>query len=237
MPARQYIGARYVTKVYENSLDPSSAEWEAGINYEPLTMVTYNMGSYLSKKDVPASVGDPASNPQYWAQTGFYNGQIAYLDSIKQNKTLETAVQVGGEGRTTVQAALTALAQYMQPRALDVPITVNGSSKSTVEDALSAINTYVDNIRLRTTSTGTLLRTQSWVPDSAAGDYVAELDHVLPGDNVTIIFAGIKQIENIRATDGVRVYWNEDNLYIRANVQGNGFLQGAKIYVEYLYIS
>lgn len=81
MATRQYIGARYVTKIYENSVDPSSAEWEASVNYEPLTMVTYNNGSYLSKKAVPASVGDPASNPAYWAQTGFYNGQISHLQS------------------------------------------------------------------------------------------------------------------------------------------------------------
>lgn len=79
MSVRQYIGARYVTKIYENTLDPSSAEWQASINYEPLTMVTYNNGSYLSKKQVPASVGDPAANPDYWVQTGFYNGQIADL--------------------------------------------------------------------------------------------------------------------------------------------------------------
>lgn len=76
---RQYIGARYVIKIYTNSGDPSSAEWEASVNYEPLTMVTYNYGSYLSKKNVPATVGDPASNPTYWVQTGFYNGQIAQL--------------------------------------------------------------------------------------------------------------------------------------------------------------
>lgn len=81
MAVRQYIGARYVTKIYENSVDPSIAEWEASVNYEPLTMVTYNNGSYLSKKDVPASVGNPAANPTYWAQTGFYNGQIAALDN------------------------------------------------------------------------------------------------------------------------------------------------------------
>ena len=60
---RQYIGARYVTKIYENSLDPSNAEWEASVTYEPLTLVTYNNGSYLSKKEVPGTVGDPASNP------------------------------------------------------------------------------------------------------------------------------------------------------------------------------
>lgn len=75
----QYIGARYTTKVYENSNDPLSAEWEAGVTYEPLTLVTYNNGSYLSKKTVPGNVGDPPSNPSYWTQTGFYNGQIAQI--------------------------------------------------------------------------------------------------------------------------------------------------------------
>lgn len=92
MSVRQYIGARYVTKIYENSLDPSSAEWEASINYEPLTMVTYNNGSYLSKKEVPASVGNPASNPVYWVQTGFYNGQIADLQN--QITALDTGLKI-----------------------------------------------------------------------------------------------------------------------------------------------
>lgn len=81
MSVRQYIGARYVTKIYENSSDPASAEWEGGRAYEPLALVTYLNSSYLSKKEVPASVGDPASNPTYWVITGAYNGQIAYLQS------------------------------------------------------------------------------------------------------------------------------------------------------------
>lgn len=80
MAVRQYIGARYVIKIYENSQDPASAEWEQGA-YEPLVMVTYNNGSYLSKKTVPASVGNPAANGAYWVQTGFYNGQIASLQA------------------------------------------------------------------------------------------------------------------------------------------------------------
>lgn len=81
MAIRQYIGARYVIKVYENSQDPSSAEWEADVTYEPLTMVTYLNSSYLSKKDVPGSVGNPANNPSYWVVTGAYNGQIAALQN------------------------------------------------------------------------------------------------------------------------------------------------------------
>lgn len=76
---RQYIGARYVFKIYENSQDPSSAEWEPNVTFEPLTIVTYLNSTYASKKDVPGSIGNPADNPLYWVVTGAYNGQIATL--------------------------------------------------------------------------------------------------------------------------------------------------------------
>lgn len=89
MSTRQYIGARYVIKVYENSQNANSAEWEANTYYEPLTMVTYNNSSYLSKKDVPVTVGNPAQNPSYWVITGAYNGQIATLQSQVQQLTNE----------------------------------------------------------------------------------------------------------------------------------------------------
>lgn len=78
---RQYVGARYVPKIYTNSVNPSSADWEANTTYEPLTIVTYNGSSYTCRKEVPATVGNPAQNPLYWANTGNYNGQIAVLDS------------------------------------------------------------------------------------------------------------------------------------------------------------
>lgn len=79
MAIRQYIGARYTIKIYENSLNPSTADWESGVFYERLTMVNYNNSSYISKQDVPANIGDPASNPTYWVISGAYNGQIAQL--------------------------------------------------------------------------------------------------------------------------------------------------------------
>lgn len=81
MATRQYIGARYVTKVYQNSQNPGSAEWESGVTYEPLTMVTYLNNSYISRDMVPSTVGNPAENSDHWAITGFYNGQIADLQS------------------------------------------------------------------------------------------------------------------------------------------------------------
>ena len=78
---REYIGARYVLKFHENSLNPASPAWEGGITYEPLTLVTYSNDSFVSKKFVPNNIGDPASNPDYWAITGAYNGQIANLQN------------------------------------------------------------------------------------------------------------------------------------------------------------
>lgn len=94
---RQYIGARYVFKIYENSQDPSSAEWEANVTYEPLTIVTYLNSTYASKKDVPGSVGNPAANPQYWIVTGAYNGQIATLQ--QQIDTLNNTTIPGIQGQ------------------------------------------------------------------------------------------------------------------------------------------
>lgn len=74
----QYIGARYVPKFYLNP-DDNSNNWKSGVVYEPLTVVEYLSESYTSKIPVPASVGDPASNPIYWAKTGAYNAAISTL--------------------------------------------------------------------------------------------------------------------------------------------------------------
>lgn len=73
MANRQYIGARYVPKFHDGS---SGTDWTANTQYEALTIVTRNGNSYTSKKPVPASVGAPESNPDYWASTGIFNAQL-----------------------------------------------------------------------------------------------------------------------------------------------------------------
>ena len=79
MATRQYIGARYVPKFYTNSVD-GSAQWEANVVYDPLIFVTLTNGHmYISKKQVPATVGTPASNVEYWLDMGSYNGFIQHL--------------------------------------------------------------------------------------------------------------------------------------------------------------
>ena len=67
---KQYVGARYVPKF----ADPVA--WASGTSYEAMTIVTYNNSSYTSKVPVPATVGNPADNPDYWALTGNYNAQV-----------------------------------------------------------------------------------------------------------------------------------------------------------------
>lgn len=72
MSVLQYVGARYVPTFYKNP--NGSWDWEAGVSYEPLTMVKYGENSYTSRSQVPATVGSPNLNPDYWANTGNYGG-------------------------------------------------------------------------------------------------------------------------------------------------------------------
>lgn len=82
MAVRQYIGARYVPKFFENSATNDST-WAENTPYEPLTIVTWNNFSYTSKVKVPSTVGAPNLNPQYWVLTGDYSGSIsAILDRL-----------------------------------------------------------------------------------------------------------------------------------------------------------
>lgn len=88
---RRYIGARYVPKFFEGV--GGSAEWVSGVPYDPLTIVSYNNASYTSKKPVPATVGSPNENPEYWVLTGNYNAQVEEIKTeIDDVKTALSAV-------------------------------------------------------------------------------------------------------------------------------------------------
>lgn len=72
MATLQYVGARYVPVFYKNP--DGSWDWEAGVSYEPLTIVKYGENSYTSRMQVPSTVGSPNLNPDYWANTGNRGG-------------------------------------------------------------------------------------------------------------------------------------------------------------------
>ena len=76
----QYIGARYVPIFYQNSQDPTSSLWENNVTYEAMTWVSLANGHmYISKKQVPANIGSPADNGEYWLEAGQYNAYIQQL--------------------------------------------------------------------------------------------------------------------------------------------------------------
>lgn len=107
MALHQYIGARYVPYYYENSLDPTSTEWEPNVHYEALTVVTLpNLHSYISKKDVPDTVGSPALNADYWLDTGSDNAYIQNLqdqiDAIVNTDLPALEAKIDASGRNIV---------------------------------------------------------------------------------------------------------------------------------------
>ena len=83
---RQYIGARYVPKLFDNN---GSNEWVSGIPYEAFVIVTDLNNSYTSRIPVPSNIGRPSENPNYWVCTGNFNAQLSLL-STEVNGMSET---------------------------------------------------------------------------------------------------------------------------------------------------
>lgn len=79
MSVLQYVGARYVPKLFDDG--NGGMEWRVNTYYEPLTIVTYNNASYISRTPVPANIGNPTLNGEYWALSGNYN---AYVNELNQ---------------------------------------------------------------------------------------------------------------------------------------------------------
>ena len=115
---RQYVGARYVPKF----ADPVA--WASGTSYEAMTIVTYNNSSYTSKIPVPATVGNPADNPDYWALTGNYNAQVE-----QYRQETETV----SNNLTTLQGQITTVSNN-----LTTEITNRKNADTTLQDNITS---------------------------------------------------------------------------------------------------
>lgn len=82
MANRQYIGARYVPKYFNNP--EGGNDWISGISYEALTIVKYSDNWFTSTKPVPATIGSPNLNSEYWVNTGTSSGAPPDLTEIEQ---------------------------------------------------------------------------------------------------------------------------------------------------------
>ena len=110
MSVRQYIGARYVPKFFENP--NGSAEWIKETTYEPLTIVTYLGNSYTSKKPVPLNT--EITNTEYWSVTGNYNAQVEQY----RQETLKVAndIKIEATNRTNADNALSTRLSRLENR-------------------------------------------------------------------------------------------------------------------------
>ena len=93
-----YRGARYVPKM--------EGEWKNNVNYEPLSIVTYQGNIYTSRGAVPA--GTLPTNETYWAITGEFNAQVEALqksvDRLTQRPCAILTDQLGiGDGNFTTR--------------------------------------------------------------------------------------------------------------------------------------
>lgn len=106
MGVRQYVGARYVPQII--------GEWNGQTVYEPLSVVTYNFGSYTSKKAVPAGVAP--TNDEYWALTGQYNAQVEeYRQEVEGLKGAVEEVKAEVENMTYKRYYLLVGDSYANP--------------------------------------------------------------------------------------------------------------------------
>lgn len=142
MATRQYIGARYVPKFYTNSVDGSTA-WESNVVYDPLIYVTLSNGHmYISKKQVPATVGVPSENTEYWLDVGSYNG----ISEELQQEIDEIVANIGDMD--------------------DLPYPIFDN----IVDTLSALKTDVD-AALESASDRVLKRKYAIITDSYGGTF------------------------------------------------------------------
>lgn len=76
MSVREYIGARYVP-IFADPI-----QWDPTSVYEPLTVVTNEGASYVSRRMVPEGI--QLSNTDYWVLWADYNAQLQhYIDEVE----------------------------------------------------------------------------------------------------------------------------------------------------------
>lgn len=126
MTERKYIGARYVPLIM--------GAWDNTLDYEPLSIVTYNGASYTSRQFVP--VGTPITDNEYWALTGDYDAQVATVQNDVD--AINDALPIADfSSANTVKDALDSVASDVSDLADLLP--ASDFQLNTVSDALGLI--------------------------------------------------------------------------------------------------
>lgn len=141
MAMREYVGARYVPIF----ADPT--QWDITLKYEPLTVVTDNGASYVSRRYVPEGI--QLTNTDYWILWADYNAQLQQLieDVNTYNgriEDLEEALPVTSfDDVNTVEAAISALDTRTDAIEDALPIA-DFDDVNTVSAGISALDSRID---------------------------------------------------------------------------------------------
>lgn len=113
MSVREYIGARYVP-VFADPI-----QWDPTLVYEPLTVVTDQGASYVSRRMVPEGI--QLDNTDYWVLWADFNAQLQhYIDEVE-----------------TFDGRIDAVEEALPVESF--------TSQSTVSDAISELETMISN--------------------------------------------------------------------------------------------
>ena len=143
MGMREYVGARYVPVF----ADPT--QWDITLKYEPLTVVTDNGASYVSRRYVPEGI--QLDNTDYWILWADYNAQLQhYIDEVEtfdgRIDDIEDALPIADfDDVNTVAAGISALDTRIDAIEDALPIA-DFDDVNTVAAGISALDTRIDAI-------------------------------------------------------------------------------------------
>lgn len=133
MSVREYIGARYVP-VFADPI-----QWDPTSKYEPLTVVTDEGASYVSRCYVPEGI--QLDNTDYWVLWADFNAQLQhYIDEVtafdSRIDALEDALPISEfSSQSTVDDALDALSDDVSTLQNKFPIAAADIGSSAVTSA------------------------------------------------------------------------------------------------------
>ena len=143
MTVREYIGARYVP-VFADPI-----QWDNTLSYEPLTVVTDNGTSYVSRQSVPP--GTAIDNESYWVRWADYNAQLE--EYIRQVQTYSASISALNDAlpiadfdaNDTVKDAIDDLGALLPTSAFDSTNTVDARFDVIEADSWVSTNRIADS--------------------------------------------------------------------------------------------
>lgn len=220
MRKNRIIGAKYLPTFY--------GEWQKGVPYLPLTMVTFKGDSYISKKEVPVNID--ISNKGYWERTGQYNAQLE--NYIRQVRRIGKEVEDGRLGENTLYDFNLKISNSL--KSLPVNVLMFGAKGDGVKDDTNAINKALNYIK----ENGGIL----YFPKTKSSTYLISAPLIVPCKNFTlqfecenVVLKAIKPMESVILDEVGYPYQSYINVNINANKLAKNSIKCDVDYMPYSF--